>query len=117
MPNPRTGPRFTHRSLVVLALDQVSAAGVLVAYLRAGHALVDQDAGRMVSGRSVDEWRELEERRRQRFIATANRILMCVSGHVPIYDVVEAHGRVWRYVGLDADQEYVRLFPEEDDMK
>jgi hypothetical protein len=97
-----------------MALDQVSAAGVFVAHLRAGYALADQDAGRMISGRSVDEWQALEDRRRQRFIAKANHILMCVSGHVPIYDVMEAHGRMWRYVGLAADEEYMQTFPKDD---
>ncbi len=115
----RRGPQFTHHSLAIVALDQVTAAGVLVAWLSTGAELTAHEAGRLVSGRSPDEWRVLEKRRRSRFTAKASTMLRCMSGRVAIYDSLELRDgvqvRVWRFVGLAADLEYMRTLPEEDE--
>jgi hypothetical protein len=94
-----------------LALDQVSAAACLVSYLMSGAELTAGEAGRLVSGRTGEEWRQLKARRRQGFVTKARRILLSISSKVPIYDVMEErdghHTRVWRYVGGRADLEYM----------
>jgi len=113
MPNPRPGPQFTtHRVTVTLALDQVTAAGVLVALLSTGAELTAQEAGRLVSGRNPDEWLALEKKRRSQFIARASAMLRTMSGTVAIYDALEIRDgmpvRVWRFVGKAADEEFMR---------
>lgn len=107
----RPGPRFTV-SRVDLPWTRSRASAVLVAHLRAGYELTDMEAGRLVSGRSVEEWQALKAQRRQGFTGKANVMLMRISGKIAIYDALEYRGeawlRVWRYVGLAADLEYAR---------
>jgi hypothetical protein len=97
---------------VTLALDRVTAAGVLVARLFSGAELTAHEAGFLMSGRSPDEWRALEKKRRSQFIARASAILRCMSGSVAIYDSLEWRDgqevRVWRFVGKAADEEFMR---------
>lgn len=106
-------PQPARRSIAILALDQVTAAGVLVAWLSSGAELTAHEAGRLVSGRSADEWRALAKGRRTRFVAKASAMLRCMSGALAIYDAVEMRDglqvRVWRYVGKAADLELRRI--------